>query len=68
MDITINCREVKVSANNYKVVSVDLEDVDIDEVIEQFDLDAVINSIGIDRILDHLGVDAAVDHFGLDQE
>jgi hypothetical protein len=65
MDINFKCKEAQVSADNYKMVYVNIEGVDIDDVLENFPIQYIIDAIGEEKLLDAIGEDRVKEYFDL---
>ena len=65
MDITLNVKSAVIEAYGYRQVSVELVDVDNDEVMNNFTIEQFVNKFGLSEVLDFIGSDECKEHFEL---
>ena len=54
-----------VNAENYKMISVDIEGADQDEIMDNFTIEQFVNKFSVYEILDFIGLDECKRHFDL---
>ncbi len=52
----------------YNEISVELNEVDVDEIIPHIEIREFIDYFGIDKVLDEIGESECKGYFGLDEE
>ena len=65
MNLNFRARRITAEPNGYKEVTVDAEDVEESEILDQIDLKKVIEHFGKDVILNEIGEEEVMDHFDL---
>jgi hypothetical protein len=64
MDLALNAERASIDPNNGRTVSVDLEGVDVEDVIDSLEIKDIISFKKAD-ILDEIGVDECIQYFGI---
>lgn len=65
MNITLLADSVTVDPSGNRTVSVDLKNVDKDEILDNFTVDDCVAHFGVSQFLASIGKDDCKDHFGL---
>lgn len=65
MDIRITCKEARQTANNYKLITLDIEQVEASEILDHFSLHQVLEYFGAEQFLDEIGIEEAKSYFDL---
>ena len=66
MDINLSCKNINVDAYGNSTLSVDLKDVDEDELIDLLTIDQIIKHFGECDLLEAIGETECKNHFGLE--
>ena len=67
MDITVSARKVNVDSNGYKSVSIEIEDIDKEQLLENLKIEDFLDYFGIDKVLDEIGIEECKEHFDLSE-
>ena len=67
MDISINCKTVYVSANNHRIVTVELSEVEVRDMLSEIDITDAISFYDKDELLKEIGEDAARKYFNIEE-
>lgn len=65
MDITLDAERVSVNPSNRGSVTVDIEGVSKENILDHLTIEDVISHFGQDKILDSIGEQEVVEHFDL---
>jgi len=65
MNVQLNGKHASISAGDYNSMTVEIEGVDKDDVIELISIRDLIDYYGLDKVLDEIGEDECKDHFDL---
>ena len=65
MDIKLDCKEVAITPNGFYTVSVKLEDVKLEDILDCLTIEDVVKYFGARHLLDEIGEDECKTYFHL---
>lgn len=65
MDISFNCASATISANNGRTVSVNIEEVEHADILENFNLNDIFQHFTAADILNYFSKDEVIEHFNI---
>jgi len=68
MNIILSAKEARVEPNYNKTLTVIIDGVDKDEVMDSITVDDFIKHFGIDKVLDEIGEEECKDYFNLTEK
>lgn len=67
MNISISVEKISVDPNGNRNITVDLDGIDKEELLDNFTIKDCLDFFGIDKVLEEIGAEECKEHFDLSE-